>query len=160
MSDPQAVSAAGKWAQGFALLAIAFWVGSLWSVGFLAVPVLFQNLPDKMLAGMLAGKMFTLVAYVGMGSACYLLARQMAMSGKQIFRQPLFLIVFFMLLLTLSGEFILQPEMALLKAQALPADVMHSPFSGRFDLLHRIATGLYLTECMLGIALVLHAKRG
>lgn len=160
MTDPQTVSNARKWARGFALLAITLWVGSLWGVGFLAVPVLFQSLPDKMLAGMLAGKMFALVAYVGMGSASYLLAWQIAMLGKRILRQPIFLMVFCMLLLALAGEFILQPQMAALKTQALPADVMHSPYSGQFDLLHRIATGFYLVECVLGIALVLQAKRG
>lgn len=157
--DEPAPTAPQKWARAVARLAIAAWAGGLWSVGFLAVPVLFQTLPDKMLAGMLAGKMFTLVAYLGMASACYLLSCLVALSGRQAFRQPLFLIASAMLLLTLAGEFGLQPEMAALKAQALPADVMHSPFSARFDLLHQVATGIYLTECLLGVALVLKAKR-
>ncbi len=157
--DTQKPSLPKQLVPSLALLATALWVGSLWGVGFLAVPVLFQNLPDKMLAGMLAGKMFTLVSYAGIGSASCLLASQVILFGKQAFRQPVFLITIAMLLLTLTGEFVLQPEMAALKAQALPADVMHSPFSGRFDLLHRIATGLYVTECLLGIALVLKAKR-
>ncbi len=157
--DVQTLYAPKEWAHGLGLLVITLWVGTLWGVGFLAVPVLFGNLPDKMLAGMLAGKMFTLVAYMGIGSACYFLVSQIAISGKQVFRQLPFLIVSFMLLLTLAGEFVLQPEMAALKAQALPADVMHSPYSGRFDQLHRIATGLYLAECLLGIFLVLKAKR-
>lgn len=159
MTDTQKPPVPNKWALGLALLAVTLWVGSLWGVGFLAVPVLFRNLPDKMLAGMLAGKMFTLVASVGIGSACYLLASQIIMFGKQAFRQPVFLLASVMLLLTLAGEFVLQPEMADLKAQALPADVMHSPFSERFDLLHRIATGLYIAESLLGIALVIKAKR-
>ncbi len=159
MPEAQAASALKKWGLALALPVAAFWAGSLWSIGFLAVPVLFGNLPDKILAGMLAGKMFTLVSYVGIGSACYLLICQMAVSRKAVFRQPSFLIVSFMLLLTLVGEFILQPEMAALKTQALPADVMHSPFSARFGLLHQIATGLYLTECLLGIFLVYKAKR-
>lgn len=159
-SDAQKGSVPKQWVHGLALLVATLWVGSLWGVGFLAVPVLFGSLSDKMLAGLLAGKMFTLVAYVGMGSACYLLASQLAVSGRQALRQPFFLIVSFMLLLTLAGEFILQPEMAALKTLAQPADVMHSPYSGQFDLLHRIATGLYLAESLSGIALVLKAKPG
>ena len=159
MPDTQKAALTRRLAAGLVLLAVTLWVGSLWSVGFLAVPVLFRNLPDKMLAGMLAGKMFSLVAYVGISSACYLLASQVIQFGKQAFRHPFFLIASAMLLLTLAGEFILQPEMAALKAQALPADVMHSPFSRRFDLLHQIATGLYVAESLLGIALVVKAKQ-
>jgi hypothetical protein len=157
--NKQAATVPQKWAHTISCLAITAWVGCLWGVGLLAVPVLFHNLPDKMLAGMLAGKMFTLVAYVGMASACYLMAYLVAVSGRQSFRQPLFLITSAMLLLALASEFGLQPEMAALKTQALPAAVMDSPFSTRFDLLHRIATGIYLAECLLGAALVLKAKR-
>ncbi len=159
MPDPQKPPVAERWAARLALPLVTLWVGGLWSVGFLAVPVLFRNLPDKMLAGMLAGKMFTLVSYVGIGSACYLLASQIMLFGRQALGQPVFRIVSAMLLLTLAGEFILQPEMAALKAQALPADVMHSPFAGRFELLHWIATGLYIADSLLGIALVMKAKR-
>ena len=37
-------------------------MGGLWAIGYLAAPVLFASLGDKMLAGMLAGKMFTWIA--------------------------------------------------------------------------------------------------
>lgn len=147
------------WSRNIALLAITLWVGSLWSVGFLAVPVLFQTLPDKMLAGMLAGKMFSLVAYVGLSSASYILIYLAADSGKQAFRQNVFWIAVMMLLLVLAGEFVIQPEMAALKAQALPSDVMHSAFAERFQMLHRIATGIYVVQSLLGIVLALKAKR-
>jgi hypothetical protein len=152
-------TATQRWARNIALLAITLWVGSLWSVGFLSVPVLFQNLPDKMLAGMLAGKMFTLVAYVGMACAAYLLAYLAVESGKQAFRQTLFRIAVIMLLLTLVGEFALQPQMAALKAQALPADVTHSAFAGQFKMLHYIATGIYMVQSLLGVVLALKARR-
>jgi len=158
-TDTQMASLPQQLARAISRLAITVWVGCLWGVGMLAVPVLFHNLADKMLAGMLAGKMFTLVAYVGMACACYLLIQLTFEFGKQAIRRPLFLIAAVMLVLTLAGEFGLQPEMAALKAQALPADVMHSPFFDRFDQLHKIATGIYLAECLLGAVLVLKAKR-
>ena len=157
MNETAAAPVPREWTRAITRLVITAWMGSLWAVGFLAVPVLFRTLPDKMLAGMLAGKMFTLVAYMGMASAVYLLASLVAMSGRRAFRQTLFLIALVMLLLTLAGEFWLQPEMAALKAQALPAAVMDSAFAARFDLLHHIATGIYLAECLLGAALVLKA---
>jgi hypothetical protein len=39
--------------------ALTLWVGGFWAIGYLAAPMLFYNLDDRMLAGMLAGKMFT-----------------------------------------------------------------------------------------------------
>ena len=141
-----------------AWLAATAWVGGQWAVGYLAVPVLFQTLPDKMLAGMLAGKMFHLIGYVGMVSALYLLAYNLGTSGRAALRQPLFWIIAAMLLITLIDQFGFQPVMNGLKAQALPADVMHSPYAGKFRMLHGIASITYLVQSLLGIALILKMK--
>ena len=141
-----------------AWLAATAWVGGQWAVGYLAVPVLFQTLPDKMLAGMLAGKMFHLIGYVGMVSALYLLAYHLGTSGRAALRQPLFWIIAAMLLITLIDQFGFQPVMNGLKAQALPADVMHSPYAGKFRMLHGIASITYLVQSLLGIALILKMK--
>lgn len=146
-------------AHGIASLAATLWVGGLWAIGYVAVPVLFQGQPDKQLAGMLAGKMFSLVAYIGMASACYLLVYQIAHSGKSAIRQALFWVIAVMLLLDLVGQFGLQPLMADLKVQALPNDVMHSPFAGRFKMLHGISSVLYLAQSILGAVLVLKMRR-
>ncbi len=134
-------------------------MGGLWAIGYVAVPVLFKGQPDKQLAGMLAGKMFSLVAYIGMASACYRLAYLIAQSGKSAIRQALFWVIAIMLLLDLVGQLGLQPLMADLKAQALPDDVMHSPFAGRFKMLHGIASILYLAQSILGAVLVLKMRR-
>ncbi|MGC2457472.1 MAG: DUF4149 domain-containing protein [Gallionellaceae bacterium] len=141
-----------------AVVAITAWVGGMWGIGYLAVPVLFRTLPDKMLAGLLAGKMFTLVAYVGMVSACYLLLQQLATCGSAALRLTAFRVAGVMLLLTLVGQFGLQPIMADLKAQAFPEDVMHSVYAGRFETLHHVASALYVVQSLLGIVLVLKAK--
>ena len=141
-----------------AWLAATAWVGGQWAVGYLAVPVLFQTLPDKMLAGMLAGKMFHLIGYVGMASALYLLAYHLRKAGQTALRQPVFWIIAVMLAITLVDQFGFQPVMAGLKAQALPADVMHSPYAGKFRTLHGIASITYLAQSLLGIALILNMK--
>lgn len=146
-------------ADGLALLAITAWVGALWGVGYVAVPVLFQAQPDKILAGMLAGKMFALVAYVGMVSASYLLLYQLKRSNKTAFKQALFWIVAVMLLLALVVQFGIQPVMAELKTLALPGDVMHSEYAGRFRTLHGVSSILYLLQSLLGAALVLKFRR-
>ena len=46
-------------------IALTLWIGGLWAVGYLVAPTLFYTLADRALAGMVAGKLFTLIAYVG-----------------------------------------------------------------------------------------------
>jgi hypothetical protein len=141
--------------QYFASILLTVWVGGLWTIGYLAVPVLFTAQPDKQLAGMLAGQMFTLVGYVGMVCGVYLLAQRIAVSGRTELRQPVFWIIAAMLLLTLAIQCGLQPIMTDLKAQALPLDVMHSAFADRFKMLHRISGTIYLIQSLLGVVLVI-----
>ena len=138
-----------------ALLSITAWVGGLWGIGYVAVPVLFQTLPDKMLAGMLAGKMFTLVAYISIICAGYLLLYYLNRSGRAALGQRIFWVVFVMLLLTIIGHFGIQPIMVDLKAQAFPSDVMHSAFADRFKMLHGVSSILYLLQSLLGAFLIL-----
>jgi Domain of unknown function (DUF4149) len=148
-----------KFADALALLAVTVWVGALWGVGYVAVPVLFQAQPDKMLAGMLAGQMFSLVGWIGIACACYLLAHQLSQAGAAALRQKVFYVAAGMLLLTLASQFGIQPVMTGLKAQAFPGDVMQSQFAGQFRMLHGIASVLYLVQSLLGIILVLKVKR-
>lgn len=148
-----------KFAGGMALLVTTAWVGGLWGIGYVAVPVLFQTLPDKMLAGMLAGKMFAMIAYIGMGSAGYLLVYQLSVSGRAALRQTVFLAIVVMLLLTIIVQFGIQPIMADLKVQALPDDVMHSALADRFRMLHGTASIAYLVQSLLGAMLALKMRR-
>lgn len=46
------------------LIVITLWVGALWMTGLTAY-VLFDTLRDKQLAGSLAGRLFTIVSYIG-----------------------------------------------------------------------------------------------
>jgi len=135
------------------------WVGSLWAVGYISVPVLFSSLDDKQLAGLLAGKMFSLVAYVGMVSGMYLMIHRYVGHGKAAFRQTLFWTLVVMFLITLTIQCGIQPVMTDLKAQASPLDVMHSSFAGRFKMLHGVSSILYLIESLLGIYLVIKSRK-
>jgi hypothetical protein len=145
-------------ADNFALILVTAWVGGLWAIGYLAAPALFYTLTDKQLAGMLAGKMFTWVAYLGMFSAFYLLIHRLAGFGTPALKQGFFWTVIAMLLLVVTGHFGIQPILAQLKAQALSADVMQSVFADRFRTWHGVASIGYLIESLLGIVLVLKAK--
>ena len=142
-----------------ATLLITSWVGGLWAVGYLAVPVLFYAQPDRQLAGMLAGQMFALVGYLGMVCGAYLLIYRYTISGRNALRQPLFWTVAAMLLLTLVIQCGIQPVMTSLKAQALPLDVMHSAFADKFKMLHGMSSIIYLLQSLLGIFLVVKSRQ-
>jgi uncharacterized membrane protein YjfL (UPF0719 family) len=142
-----------------ATLLTTAWVGGLWAIGYLAVPVLFYAQPDRQLAGMLAGQMFALVGYLGMVCGIYLLLYRLSISGRNALRESLFWSVAAMLLITLAIQCGIQPVMTDLKAQALPLDVMHSTFADRFKMLHGISSMLYLIQSVLGIFLVIKLHR-
>lgn len=139
------------------LIIITLWVGALWATG-LSAYVLFDTLQDKQLAGSLAGKLFTIVSYIGMGSAFFLLIQRLMDYGTAALKQSFFWAVLVMLLLVLAGHFGIQPLLAQLKADAMPADVMNSVFASRFRNWHGVASVAYLAECLLGFVLVLKAR--
>ena len=139
------------------LIVITLWVGALWTTG-LSAYVLFDSLQDKQLAGSLAGKLFTVVSYIGMVSGFYLLIQRLLDYGTSALKQSFFWAVFGMLLLVLAGHFGIQPILAQLKADAMPADVMHSIFAERFGKWHGVASVAYLVECLLGFVLVLKVR--
>ena len=144
------------WQHGVATLAASLWVGGMWAIGYLAVPLLFQSLPDnRMLAGELAGRLFTATAYAGMLCAVYLAVYSSWRARSKALRLRIFWLIIVMLLLTLLGQFGLQPLMAELKAQAWPQDVAHGEFADRFRLLHGAASLTYLLQTLLGIVLLL-----
>lgn len=134
--------------------AVVLWVGGIWSIGAIAAPVLFYNLEDRMLAGMLAGRMFTWVAWLGMACAAWLLVFRLGRFGPAALKQGFFWLVLAMLLLDLAGHFGIQPILQQLKDQALPQDVMESLVRDRFQTWHGISSAVYLLQGLLGLALV------
>lgn len=134
--------------------AVALWVGGLWAVGYLAAPTLFYSLDDRMLAGMLAGKLFAHVAWVGLLCGGWLLVFRLSRHGGAVLKQGFFWIVLVMLLLTVAQHFGIQPILQQLKDQAMPKDVMESLFRDRFATWHGVSSVVYLIESLLGLALV------
>ena len=135
-------------------IAITLWIGGLWVIGFVVAPTLFYTLSDRSLAGSLAGTLFTLIAYIGMGCAIYMLLFRLVRFGGACFKQGIFWIVLVMLLLTLAGVFGMQPILAGLKHQALPQEAVESVFRDRFAAWHGVASVLYVIQSLLGVLLV------
>jgi hypothetical protein len=143
-----------KVADGLYAIALTLWIGGLWTIGLVVAPALFHAMGDRSLAGSIAGKLFTLMAWIGIGCAAYLLLFRLCRFGAGALRHGRFWIVLCMLALILLGEFWVQPLLAAIRDQALPAEVMASVFRDRFATWHGVASVLYLIECTLGLWLV------
>jgi len=149
-----------KLSEALWFIAVTLWVGGLWAIGYLAAPVLFSSLGDRQLAGMVAGKLFALIGWIGLGSAAYLLLFLLVRQGGQVFKGAVFWLVLLMALLAAASQFGIQPLMAQLKADALPREVMASVLRDRFAAWHGVSSILYLVQSLLGLWLVVWANRG
>lgn len=147
-------------AESLQAIAVTLWIGGLWVTGLLVAPLLFQVLPDRALAGTLAGRIFAAMAWIGLGCGLYLLAFRLQRFGAQALRQSFCWLVLLMLLLTAGGYFGVQSVLASLRQQALPLEVMQSPLGDRFALWHGVAGVLFLVQCVLGLAMVVLHGRG
>lgn len=127
---------------------LTLWVGSLWSIGFIAAPVLFRVLDDRATAGTLAGTMFGVVAWLGMAAGGVLLVGSLLQKARLRWRS---IVLLCMLLLVAIGHFVLQPMIAELRLTGLPEG---SAAVRKFGQLHGTASVLYLLTSVLGLVLV------
>lgn len=129
-----------KLSEALYFIAITLWVGGMWAIGYMAAPVLFASLNDRQLAGVIAGKLFALIGWVGLGSAAYLLIFLISRWGGRFFKSSVFWLVLIMALLVVASQFGIQPLMAQLKADALPREVMESVLRDRFATWHGVSS--------------------
>lgn len=141
-------------------LCITIWVGGLFAIGYVAAPVLFAQIGDRMQAGNIAGVMFRVGGWVSLACALILLAILYAWHGKTVWRNRVLQIVVAMLMLGLIGQFVVQPEIAAIKAQAYPLPVAESALHTQFARWHGISSVLYLLQALLGVALVVMQGQG
>jgi len=140
------------------VLLVTFWVGSLWTVGYVVAPLLFATLTDRAQAGTLAGLFFKAEAWISLICGALLLAiiwtqREHPTRIMQI------KLVICMILCTVIGYFGLQPHMSELRAIAAQSGgIMDDAMRTRFGVLHGVASVIYLLHSLLGVGLVLKSK--
>ena len=140
-------------------LALTLWIGGLWTIGYIVAPTLFSMLADRVLAGTITGKLFTLMAYIGLACGAYLILFRLVRFGGACVKHVAFWILLVMLALTVIGEFGVQPLLATLKSSALPKEVMEGVLRDRFMAWHGVASVLYVIQSGLGLVLVaLHGR--
>ena len=140
------------------LLLVTIWAGSLWTVGYLVAPVLFASLPDRSMAGSIAGMLFRAQAWLSL--ACGLLLLLLVWLDKSLSpkRTPVILMIA-MLACVLIGYFALQPFMAEVRAAAANnGGVMDEAMRSRFGMLHGVASVIYLLQSVFAIVLVVKTR--
>jgi hypothetical protein len=138
---------------------ITLWVGGLWTIGYLVAPLLFSALADNhALAGVLAGKMFKGIAWVGIACGSLLLLHEVLSFRGGSLKHLVFWLVLLMLAITLIMQFWLQPFVVALRAVGAPVDTLASFPTRSFAFWHGISSMLYLLESLLGLVLVLRSR--
>lgn len=136
---------------------LTLWVGGLWVSGLVFAPVLFGNF-ERLLAGDIAGRLFTAMSRVGLVCGVVLLALAAWRAGKHAWRDWRTAMLALMLVLLLIGEYGIAARMRELKLLAiLEADA--AAHWAEFGRLHGLSSALYLAECLLGLLLVVKGLR-
>lgn len=144
-------------AQRLFILIAGLWVGSLLTVGYLVAPAIFSIMTDRQAAGMVAGSIFRLEAYLSLIVCIGLmvLANLLVNRGLNQFRFIRWLLLA-MLLCSIAAAFIFIPWMNALRDDALlqGMPVILSPSATLFGRLHGASSILFMLQSFLGIFLV------
>lgn len=137
---------------------LTLWIGGMWTIGYIVAPTLFSTLDDRMLAGKLAGQLFTIMSYIGILACLVLLISQRIQAAQNRMKNWRGWVLVIMLLIILVGQFVLQPVMSELKQGGI---VEGSLEARKFAQTHGFASVLFLVNSLLGLVLVvfgLHAN--
>lgn len=137
-------------------LFLTLWVGSLWAIGYLAVPLAFATL-GATVAGEYAATLFIAVHIIGLVSGSLLLVSKIVTDRSAVSHSWRFWILCMMLLISVFFSFYLHPEMA--EVQLINDWRDDNLLVQRFDGLHLLGQNLYLMLSVLGLLLVLTADK-
>ena len=135
-------------------LILTIWIGGMWTVGYLVAPTLFSMIDERAIAGSIAGRLFTVMSYIGLISVLLLLSSLLFNSGMQILQSWRSWVLLGMLLIIIIGEFVLQPKMSAIRESGLQGDD-----AAQFARLHIAASILFLVNSIAGLVLVVFGIR-
>lgn len=148
-----------RFADALQSIMITAWAGALWTLGFVVAPTLFTVLDDRVLAGRIAGTLFSFGAWIGLACGTGFVLLCLLRSGAGALRQVTVRIALLLLVLTLTGKFGLQPILAGLREQALSGEIAQALFRQRFGTWHAVSGVLHLFQSGLAVALVVFHRR-
>lgn len=120
----------------------------MWTIGVIAAPLLFAGL-DKATAGMVAGKLFHAIGWIGIVAGVYLAIWWIWQEGMRGFQSGKFWLVMGMLFCTLINQFAIFPMIASLKPAVSTA--AEGVFGGGLAQWHTVSSLIYLVQSVLGI---------
>ena len=149
-------------AQRIFILIAGLWVGSLLTVGYLVAPAIFSTMTDRQAAGMVAGSIFRLEAYLSMIVCIGLMVLANLLVNRSLHQFKIIRwLLLAMLFCSVAAAFVFIPWMNALRdnalAQGMP--VMLSPSAILFGRLHGASSILFMIQSALGIFLVWRLTR-
>jgi hypothetical protein len=148
-------SVISRQAESLLLILVALWAGALWTTGFVVAPALFQLIPERALAGSIAGHLFQSVHWIAVVAGSYILLFALARHGRAALRQGVVWLVVAMLAIVAVGALGIQPHIAALRV-GMAAD---AALQQRFALWHGISSALYALSSALAVVLVVRVRR-
>ncbi|WP_434777093.1 DUF4149 domain-containing protein [Neisseria sp. Ec49-e6-T10] len=134
------------------IMALCLWVGGLFMIGGLVAPVLFMNLPDKMTAGMLAGKCFDIQTWVNLACAVLIFLVMLLENQSHTFKKAGFWLLLIMVVCVVVSQFGITPIIEQLKAGRVPD--AHGSLGPEFAKWHGISSSIYWLQALLGVLLI------
>jgi len=128
------------------------WIGGMWVVGIIVAPVLFSAL-NNATAGMVAGRMFAAIAWVGLVCSVFLMVELVLRNGARALKSAPFWLLVGMLVCIIINHFAVTPIIAGLKAQMNHA--AEGLFGGGFATWHAISSLIYLVQSLMGLMYIL-----
>jgi len=144
-------------AQRLFILIAGLWVGSLLATGYLVAPAIFSTMTDRQAAGMVAGHIFKLEAYLSLIVCIGLMVLANLLVNRKLNQYRLIRwLLLAMLLCSLAAAFVFIPWMNALRDAALiqGMPVMLSPSATVFGRLHGASSILFMLQSILGVLLV------
>jgi len=135
-------------------IVLTIWIGGMWAIGYIVAPTLFAMIDDRVLAGSIAGRLFTIMSFIGLFSASFLILTLAIRNGRQFVQQWRSWLLVAMLILIVLGEFWLQPQMSALRENGITDSE-----KARFGMLHGMASVLFLINSLSGLILLIFGLR-
>lgn len=133
------------------------WVGGFMTIGLLVVPLLFNAIGDRQVAGMIAADLFKVSAYINVGVCGFLMVmlNYLVKLGKLPY-QFIRWILLLMLICSVTVAFILIPWMNVLRNQAsqIGLSIRDTSNATLFSSLHGLSSAIFIIQSCLGMVLI------
>jgi len=163
VSTPDAPSAALRWVERAYVVGLALLVGAQLAVGYLVAPTLFAVVPERTLAGTIAGAIFYRLGWIALAGYALLIVLQALLRRAAPPRRPGWsqLALPAMLGLTAVGHLWLRPWIAEVRSQVQAGggfELAPAALRARFGMLHGAASLVFMVVTVLGVALLLRLR--